>query len=149
MKCICYAVRGIAAAAVTEMNMRIHLAIAFYVVVSGLIVQLSAAEWMTVLICIALVLSAECINTAIENVCDALHPEKSVLIGKAKDMSAGAVLLCAAAAAVVGGLVFFRAARIRVLLNFFAGNKVLTALLLFSVAAWIYFIFARRKVNDD
>lgn len=149
LKCFYYALRGILAAAESERNMRIHLAFAFYVIVTGIITQLSLAEWTAVLLCIALVLSAECVNTAIEKVCDELHPEKSKLIGKAKDLSAGAVLVCSVVAAIIGGNIFFRAAKVRELLTFCREKPVWTAILLLTAAAWLYLIIAWRKKNDD
>jgi diacylglycerol kinase (ATP) len=50
--------------------------------------------------------SAEAFNTALEQLADALHPERHAGIGRAKDVAAGAVLIAAVGAAVIGVLVF-------------------------------------------
>ena len=63
-------------------------------------------EWIAVSLSIGIVLGAEGFNTALESLADAVHPEQHPLVGRAKDAAAGAVLLAAIAAIVVGILVF-------------------------------------------
>jgi diacylglycerol kinase len=89
-----------------EHNAWIHLVAAIIVVVLGIVHGLSRFEWLWVVLAIALVFITEMINTAIEAVCDELTVAKRPLIKKAKDMAAGAVLLAAIFAVVVGFLVF-------------------------------------------
>ena len=50
--------------------------------------------------------TAEAINTAVECVTDLACPEQNPLAGSAKDIAAGAVLIAAAGAALIGGIVF-------------------------------------------
>jgi diacylglycerol kinase (ATP) len=100
-----YAIQGISQA-VSQPNMQIHLAIAAAVVVAGFILKISRTEWMLVVFAMGLVLSAECMNTAVEKLTDLVSPGHNELAGKVKDMAAGAVLICAAAAAVIGLIVF-------------------------------------------
>lgn len=88
--------------------MRVHLCFAFYVIIAGFITHISVSQWAAVLICIGLVMALECLNTALESLCDTVHPEKSEGIRIAKDAAAGAVLCAAIASAVVGGIIFFR-----------------------------------------
>ena len=57
------------------------------------------------LVCFA-VLSAEMLNTAIEKICDFVHPEFSERIGLVKDFSAGAVLLLAFVSVIIGLLIY-------------------------------------------
>lgn len=90
-----------------ENNFLIHLVAAAIVIVLGFKFQLSADHWLVILLCIGGVLSAEIFNTAIEKLCDHLHPAQHPNIGKVKDMAAAAVLVVAIVAAVVGGLVFY------------------------------------------
>jgi len=59
------------------------------------------------IISIALVLSLEIVNSAIETLADAITKEKNQKIKKSKDLAAGAVLLAVFGAAIVGGLIFF------------------------------------------
>lgn len=126
-------------------NMRIHLCIAFYVVIAGFTARISLAEWAAVLLSCGLVVSLECINTAIERLCDALHPGRSEAIGRVKDISAGAALVSAVAAAAVGGVVFFRPERVRFALTAAAENPVLAAVVILCLPLWLYFIFGRKN----
>jgi diacylglycerol kinase len=57
-------------------------------------------------LCIALVLALEAVNSAIEYLADKISPEQDPLIGKAKDIAAGAVLIAAIGAAIIGSLIF-------------------------------------------
>ena len=68
--------------------MRIHLCVAWYVLAGGFVTQLRPAEWCAVLLCFGLVLGLECVNTALEALCDRTCPERDPLIGKAKDAAA-------------------------------------------------------------
>jgi diacylglycerol kinase (ATP) len=76
------------------------------VLVAGWFFEISRLEWCAVLAAIGLVLTAEGINTAIEAVVDLASPEQHLLAGRAKDVAAGAVLIAAVVAAVIGLLVF-------------------------------------------
>lgn len=67
----------------------------------------SAADWCWLVIAMVAVWSAECFNTALEALADALSPEIHPLVKKAKDAAAGAVLVAAIGAAVIGLLVFW------------------------------------------
>ena len=90
----------------TQLNAKVHLAITLAVVVAGFVFGISAVEWCLIVLCIVLVLGAEAFNTALEALADALHPEKHPLVGIAKDVAAGAVLVCAIGAAIVGAIIF-------------------------------------------
>jgi diacylglycerol kinase len=74
--------------------------------VFGILFAISIAEWMLCLLCFGLVITAEMLNTAIENLVDLASPQKHVLAGKAKDIAAGAVLVAAIVAAIVGLIIF-------------------------------------------
>lgn len=98
--------RGIATVFRTEWNFRIHFAIATIVTVAGLTFRISAGEWLAVILSAGLVLQAELFNTALEYLADAVHPEADRGVGMAKDAAAGAVLVAAIAAALVGAIIF-------------------------------------------
>jgi diacylglycerol kinase (ATP) len=85
---------------------RIHLLGAGAAVAAGALTGLAAAEWCWVVAAIAAVLAAEAMNSAVEALADAVHPQPHPLVGRAKDLAAGAVLLASLGAAAVGGLVF-------------------------------------------
>ena len=106
IKSFANAARGIAFLFKSQQNARIELLIAFIVIVSGFLLKISPAEWLLALLCIALVLGLEGINTALEIFADKLHPEFDVQIGNAKDVAAGAVLIASVVAAVIGFIIF-------------------------------------------
>lgn len=97
-----YAFTGVFWLLKEERNLRIHCCVAFIVIVSGFVIGFSLHEWTAVLLCIGSVMSAEALNTAIEKladyVCDEFHP----MIGKVKDVAAGAVLISSIISVVVG-----------------------------------------------
>lgn len=101
-----YAIRGIQDVISDEMNMRIHLFIAVLVVICGLVFNISNVEWLVCVLCFAVVMTAEMINTAIETVVDLVSPSKHELARKAKDVAAGAVLLSAFFSAIAGLMIF-------------------------------------------
>lgn len=101
-----YAGQGIREVILGEINMRIHIFLAFMVVVCGLIFNISVFEWLVCVLCFAVVMTAEMLNTAIETVVDLVSPDKHELARKAKDVAAGAVLLSAFFAAIAGLLIF-------------------------------------------
>jgi diacylglycerol kinase (ATP) len=100
-----HAGRGIALLLAHEPNARLHAAASLAVVGLGAWLGLSAGEWCWISLAIALVWVAEGLNSALEALADALHPERDPSVGRAKDIAAGAVLLAAIAAAVIGALI--------------------------------------------
>lgn len=100
------ALRGVAHLVRSQPNARLHLLAAGLVCAAGIYFGLSRAEWLWVTVAIVLVWSAEAFNTALEELADAVHPERHPGIGRAKDAAAGAVLIAALGAAVIGLLVF-------------------------------------------
>jgi len=100
------AFRGIAFLFNSQSNARIELTITIIVVTAGFLFRISITEWLMILLCIALVLSLEGINTALEIFADKLHPDFDKEIGKAKDVAAGAVLIAAIVAAIIGFIIF-------------------------------------------
>ena len=108
-KSVGFAVRGLIAAAKGERNFRIQLCAFAAVAALGVLLRLTVLEWVAVLVCSAMVLGAELMNTAIEAVVDLVSPDFNELAGKAKDISAAAVWVIAMFAAVIGGIVFCNA----------------------------------------
>jgi diacylglycerol kinase (ATP) len=88
----------------TENNFRIQISIAIIIFISLLFIQPNLLWCALILLCIALVLSAELINTAIETLLDYMHPEIHPEIGKVKDIMAGMVLLLSFTAVLVSVL---------------------------------------------
>jgi diacylglycerol kinase (ATP) len=101
-----YAVEGLGVMLRTQPNFLVHVTAATVVIVAGLMVHLTPAEFAIVALTIALVLIVECLNTALETVCDLVSPGFDPLVKRAKDVSAAAVLIGAAGAVVVAVLLF-------------------------------------------
>jgi diacylglycerol kinase (ATP) len=107
MRAFGYAIAGLIYAFKIGHAIWIQSAIAAVVILLGFYLHVSMNDWRWIALAIALVWTTEILNTAIESVCDALHPEHHPLIGKAKDAAAGAVLMAAIAALVIGALTFW------------------------------------------
>ena len=101
-----HAGRGVWTALRTEVHMRIHALATVGVFGAGLYYRLGRLEWALVTLAVAGVWTAELLNTAIEALTDLASPDWHPLAGKAKDIAAGAALLAALGALVVGALVF-------------------------------------------
>jgi len=104
-----YAGNGLVTLVASQPNAQIHVFATLLVVALGLHLGISAQDWVVLVLTIALVMAMEALNTSLEFICDALHPDHHPLIGKAKDVAAAAVLISAIAAALVGSLIFFPA----------------------------------------
>ena len=101
-----FAFKGVGALLRTQHNAWIHALASVLVVAAGLWLGLSALEWCVVVLAMAVVWSAEAMNTALELLADAVAPDHHPLVGRAKDVAAGGVLLASIGAAVVGLVVF-------------------------------------------
>jgi diacylglycerol kinase len=84
----------------------IHLLAVVVVTAAGLFFKISATEWVVILLCFALVLSLEAMNSALEYLVDLASPEYHPLAGKAKDMAAAAVLIAAIISIIIAGVIF-------------------------------------------
>ncbi len=101
-----FAFAGIMLMLRTQRNAQVHLCITCIVIVGGVFFGVSRGEWLALVLAITLVLALEAINTAIEAVVDLASPQIHPLAKRAKDAAAGAVLLGAIGAAIVGFMVF-------------------------------------------
>ena len=100
------ALRGIWAMLRDEHNARIHAAATGAVVAAGIGFGLERGEWLAIAVATGLVWVAEAFNSAVEALGDAVSSEAHPLVGRAKDVAAGGVLLAAIGALVVAALVF-------------------------------------------
>ena len=91
----------------SEMNIRIHVAIAFLVLFFAYLLDFSALEFCMTLFAIAIVIVTEMINTAIEFTLDSVyHNRYSKMVGMAKDISAGAVMFASFTSLIIGAILF-------------------------------------------
>ncbi|WP_303309693.1 diacylglycerol kinase family protein [Hymenobacter sp. BT730] len=101
-----HAFRGVRMALATELHLQFHAGATVAVVALGFYFHLARWEWALVALAVGAVWSAELLNTAVEAIVDLVSPQYHPLAGRAKDIAAGAVLVVALGALVVGGLIF-------------------------------------------
>jgi diacylglycerol kinase len=104
-----FASRGIIVAAQTETTVQIHLAIAILVIILGIILQVSLADFVIFVLLIGMVIGSEMLNTSIERVCDILRDKYQLPYNGSthiRDIAGGAVWIQAIAAAIIGILIF-------------------------------------------
>lgn len=101
-----YAFNGISAVLQSEHSVWIHLGAAFFAIGLGIFLEIDFTAWRWITLCIGMVIASEIMNTAIEKACDAITTDDNPLIGQAKDMGAGAVLVFSLSALIIGALTF-------------------------------------------
>jgi diacylglycerol kinase (ATP) len=106
LRSLVYAARGIRAVVASQHNAWIHGAATSVVVAAGLLLGVGRLEWLALVFAITSVWTAEVLNTAFEALCDVASPQFHPLVARAKDVAAGAVLICAVGALITAGLVF-------------------------------------------
>jgi undecaprenol kinase len=102
-----YAWRGLARLIASEQNAQVHLFAAIVVGLAAYYLDLNRIEATIVFFAVALVFAVEITNTAIEKLLDVVHPQSHSQIAYVKDALAGAVLIAASIAVIVGLLVFY------------------------------------------
>ena len=102
-----HAIAGIARMIRCQHNAWIHAGATLIVLTAAFLFRVMAADWCWIILAISIVWTAEALNTAFELLADAASPEFHPLVRDAKDVAAGAVLITAIAAAVIGGLIFW------------------------------------------
>ena len=101
-----YAFKGITFSLADQLNMKVHIVAAVIAISAGFFFSITIPHWCAIVLCIAIVLGFEMINTALENLVDLVTLEQRPQAGKVKDIAAGAVLIVSIGAAVVGVLIF-------------------------------------------
>ena len=106
MRSFVYAVRGLGYVLKYERNGRIHLLFAFFAFGLGVYLHVTDVELAAIFFAIIIVFLAEIFNTAIEKTLDIIETKHHPMIEIVKDMSAGAVLVAAIAAVMMGVVIF-------------------------------------------
>jgi diacylglycerol kinase len=101
-----YAFKGLGYALQTEHNLWIHSLLALAAIAFGLWLEITPTEWLFVISAIGFVIVSELFNSSIEILVDLISPEQNPKAGLIKDISAGAVLLSAITAALIGLIIF-------------------------------------------
>lgn len=135
------AFHGVLSCLRTERNFRIHLTAAAYVTAAALLGRLDAARCAVLLLCFAVMLSSELMNTAVERLCDRQTASYDKLVREAKDIAAAAVVVCALCCVLVGALFFLREGALMEVLRVFAGHPWAALPFLASIPAALRFIF--------
>ncbi len=87
-------------------NFRIQLAATLLVIIAGYFFSISPTEWLIIILTVALVLSLEAVNTAIEYMVDHISKEHSPEAGRIKDIAAGAVLIASIFSVIIALIIF-------------------------------------------
>lgn len=134
------ATNGIIYSATTQRNIRIQLVLAVIVMVLSFFYGLNTAEFLCLLFAVFMVIFAELINTAIETVVDLFvdvyHPKAKI----SKDVAAGAVVLAACNALVVGYFIFFKEENLKAISDSIFNNMVKSPMHLAFVAIMLVVI---------
>ena len=144
------AIRGLALC-LRERNFRFEIAIAAYMFGFLLVYdwfELSRAGLAALILATALVLAAEALNTAIEALVDLASPAAHPLAAKAKDIAAGAVLVCSICAVAVGLAVLWQPAAFRALAAYYQTKPLMLPALALSLTAtglWVFPSWGRKK----
>lgn len=86
----------------TQRNAWIHAVVSIAVIAVSIWLPLNRYDWALIIIAIAMVWTAEFINTALEAIVDLASPQQHELAGISKDVGASAVLIAAGSAAIIG-----------------------------------------------
>ncbi|MXV37542.1 diacylglycerol kinase family protein [Flavobacteriaceae bacterium Ap0902] len=107
LKSIRYALRGALKLIRTESSILAQSLVFLGFLLLGWYVGITPYEWIIQIICFGMVLTAEGLNTAIEKLCDFVHPDFHHKIGEVKDISAGAVTFSAGASFIVACFIYY------------------------------------------
>ncbi|WP_314205934.1 diacylglycerol kinase family protein [Capnocytophaga bilenii] len=107
LKSLQYVFQGISYLVKNEPPVIVHIVISLLWIGAGFYFEISTQEWIIELLCIGLVLSIEALNTAVEKVCDFVHPERAKEIGIIKDIAAGAVGFAVIPVTIVLGIIYY------------------------------------------
>ena len=139
-----YAFKGIFRTIANERNLRIHLTCVIYMVSILLLTDwftLSRTDWAVLMLACSGVIGGEIVNTAIENAVN-LASEEYTQYGKiAKDAAAGAVLVSAVFAVIVGFIILFQPEAFKAMYAYFTANIPMLVLLVLSIIPATLFIF--------
>lgn len=106
LKGITYAVKGFFLLLTTENAIISQCIIAGIFIGLGFYLDLDRIDWALQSLALGLVLSVESLNTAVEKICDFVHPDHHEKIGFIKDIASGAVAFAALTATIIGLLIY-------------------------------------------
>ncbi len=101
-----YAFQGLIFLISKDKNIRFHLVLLLILILFSWYFHISTLEWISVLLCSALVICFEALNTILERICDKIEPNIHPEIKIIKDASAGVVLIASIFSLVIAGIIF-------------------------------------------
>lgn len=141
-----HALQGIFNAIRSEAHLRFHIMIAVLIMIFAYFFGISSCEWAVLLTNIGAVISAELMNTAVENAVDTATNEILPTAKLAKDAGAGAVLVLAIVSVFVGICLFGNMQRITdTLVLIFTTPKILIPCLIVGVLLLAFVIFGGKN----
>ena len=147
-KSFAYAFKGIVSAIRTQRNFRCHIIAMIYVIAFSSFYDLTKYEYMILILIIALVISLELVNTALEKAVDICSPNYSKLAEISKDCAAGAVLVSAIAAIVIAIFMFADEDAFRSILSYYKGNLIaLSGLAIFTIISVLFICYPFDKMK--
>ena len=100
------AFRGMKAGVRGQSSFFVHFFMTAAVIVAAVVLRVDLIEWCLLLLCIAVVLTAEMFNSALESMAKAITGESDPHLGNSLDIGSAAVLVASIGAAIVGGIIF-------------------------------------------
>ncbi len=126
--------------------MRIHTVMALYVLMFARFFTFTRAEYAILLLTIGGVISAEAVNTAVENLADKISEKHDGLIKTAKDAAAGAVLILAVFSVLIALFLFGNIEGFVSMYNFYVSHPLnFAGLILITVISVIFIVTAPKK----
>lgn len=133
----------------TERNFRVHVcAVGFVSWFALQFYEFSRGEWAVLLLTFAAVISAELVNTSVERLCDKVSTEKDEHIKHSKDCAAGAVLVSAIFAVIIGFVLFWDTERFAAVGVYFTAQPLKFLWLVLFVTAAAVFVFLPERLKD-
>jgi diacylglycerol kinase (ATP) len=108
VKSLGYALKGLKEFFSTQVNSWIEIAASLVVIFAGFYFNITTSEWLAIVLCVGLVFVAEIINTSIEYLCNYVSTELNPIIGKVKDLAAGAVLFASIISFIITLIIFWK-----------------------------------------
>jgi len=107
LKSVEYSIKGAWKLVTSEHSIMVQFSLGIIVTIAGFYFNISATEWMIQIFAVGLVLAIEGANTAVEKICDFIHPDFNPKIGFIKDIASGAVFFAALSAIAVGCIIYY------------------------------------------
>lgn len=144
-----FALKGIIYTLKNERHMRIHVVASLCVFILSLFFNLSAEKYILLFLTIAMVMTAEMINSSIECVVDIFSKDYNSVAKAAKDMAAGAVLITAGFSVIIGMILFSDINSYVRMFNFFVSYPFsVLGLISFFVLSYFYIFWGPAEMKN-